>query len=117
MRYAALLLLLAAPCHAQEWTTTDTAYEAAYLVLHTADWSQTRYISKHCDQFEEGNGILGDCPSVGRVDCYFLATGLLHIGVAHILPPDWRRGFQLVTISVEAGAVAHNYKLGIRMAF
>lgn len=112
-----IAFMFAVPCQAQEWTPTDTAYEAAYLVLHTADWAQTRYIAAHPEQFNEDNKILGNNPSDSEVNRYFILTGLLHAGIAYALPERWRRGFQIVTIGIEAGVVSNNYQIGVQLKF
>lgn len=119
MKYllSAMAFILPIHCQAQEWTDTDTAYEAVYLVLHTADWAQTRYIAAHSEQFNEDNQFLGNDPSDSEVNRYFILTGLLHTGIAYALPEKWRRGFQIVTISIEASVVSHNYRIGVNMNF
>lgn len=99
--------------NASDWSQVDTQRQAAYLVLHAADWRQTRTIAKD-DRFVEVNPILGPEPSTGEVDRYFLATALLHTAIAYNLSPEWRKGFQYVTIGVQATAVGHNYRLGVK---
>ena len=113
----AFLGLFSVTATAGDWNTQDTRFEAAYLVLHAVDWSQTRYIAAHPERFIEDNPILGEHPSDAEVNRYFLLTGLIHAGIAYALPSDWRRGFQLVTIGIEAGTVARNYRIGIRSEF
>lgn len=100
-----------------EWTTSDTKRQAVYLTLHTIDWAQTRYIAKNPDKWRELNPLIGEHPSVGRVDGYFATGALLHTGIAYVLPEKWRKGFQYVTIGIEAGITARNYHLGIKTSF
>jgi len=113
----ALLLIACMPAQAGDWTREDTAWEAAYLVLHVADWGQTRYIAKNPDLYIERNPILGENPSLNRVRNYFLATALLHASVAYALPPKWRRRWQGATIAMQAYVVGKNYGAGIRIDF
>lgn len=98
---------------ADEWRTQDTVKEVIYQSFHAYDHWQTRKISNNCDKYEELNPILGHCPSSRKVDQYFLATGLLHMGVSYILPHGWREGWQYVTIGVEAGVVYANIQIGL----
>jgi hypothetical protein len=114
---AVLLLIACAPAQAGDWTREDTAWEAAYLVLHVVDWGQTRYITKNPDRYRESNSILGETPSLNRVRNYFIATALLHASVSYALPPQWRRRWQGATIAVQAYFVGHNYGADVRIDF
>lgn len=107
----------AAPVYASDWTKADTARQMAYLTLHVADWGQTRYIAKNPNRYLEKNLFLGGHPSLSRVDSYFAFTALAHTAISYALPPDWRRGWQYITIGVEAGAVGYNYSIGLKMDF
>ena len=110
------LLLISAPCFADDWSSADTKREVGYLTLHSIDWMQTRYISKN-PSYQEDNNLIGEHPSLSRVNNYFIATALLHIGVAYLLPSELREPFQYITIAIELGAVAHNYQIGIKLDF
>jgi len=112
-----VFLLFSSSCFADEWTAQDSNREYAYLALHTADWLQTRQISKHPERWEESNLILGKHPSTGKVDAYFAIAGLAHYEVAKLLPTEWRKAFQYLSIGVEAGYVAHNLSFGVRAKF
>lgn len=111
------VFLFVLPCQADEWTDTDTAYEAVYLIVHTIDWSQSRYGASHPEQFTEANQILGKYPTDSEVNRYFIATGLLHVGIAYALPSEWRRRFQIFTIVLETGVNSRNYQLGVKLKF
>ncbi len=117
----ALLLLVACPAHADEWTTADTAREVTYLALHVVDWGQTLEVSNHPEKYHEHNVILGKHPSRGEVNAYFIATGLLHpvvsYGLRKYTPDGWVQAWQYVTIGIEVGATANNFKLGIGFGF
>ena len=116
-----LLVLLASSNTAfaghDEWTADDTKRQAVYLSLHTIDWGQTRNIAKNPELYREVNPVIGEHPSTGRVDGYFVATALLHTGIAYVLPAEWRKGFQYVTIVIEAGVTNRNRNLGIKIDF
>ena len=110
---AITLLLLATPAHA-EWRAQDTQRQAAYLTLHAIDWRQTRTIADE-DYCDEVNPALGNCPDRSSVDQYFIATAMLHTMVSYALPPRYRASFQYLTIGVQAGAVSHNARVGVRI--
>lgn len=109
----AATLLLATPVHAGEWSLQDTQRQSAYLVLHTLDWSQTRWMVRN--DHEEVNPIMGRSPSVSEVDRYFVATAVLHTVISYHLSPPWRKRWQRITIAVEATTVAHNANVGVRI--
>lgn len=117
MKFILAVLLVSSSAFADEWTRTDTYREAAYLTLHTVDWAQTRNIARNPEQWREQNYFLGKHPSVSQVDQYFIATGALQFAVAYYLPAEYRKAFQYVSISVEGGAVAHNFRLGVSARF
>lgn len=100
-----------------EWTDDDTAREAAYLMLHTIDWGQTRYIATHPKDMSEVNPILGKHPSVSSVDEYFLTTAILHAGIAYSLPAEWRKRFQYISIGFEAVGTTWNFMGGVQISF
>lgn len=92
--------------------------ELGYLALHGMDWAQTRTIAKSPHQFHETNPFLGEHPSVGKVNNYFLSTGLMHALLANQLPPELAKIFQYGSMGFEAGFVGKNkFKLGIGMTF
>jgi len=111
-----LAAVLATGCvHTDPWTKQDKILEGTYLALHTVDWMQTR----HADwsKFYEKNPILGQAPSKTKTDLYFLATGVLHPVVTHLLPQEWRVWWQGITIGVEVAAVGSNFHIGMSLGF
>lgn len=109
-----IMLALHEPAEASdEWRTQDMVTEIIYQAFHVYDHWQTRKISSNCDEYEELNPLLGSCPSSRKVDQYFLATGLLHMGISYTLPHGWREGWQYVTIGFEAGVVYANVQIGL----
>jgi hypothetical protein len=72
---------------------------------------------KNPDRFIETNNYLGEHPSMGKVNTYFVTTALIHTGIAYVLPADWRKAFQYITIGVEAGVTANNARIGVKMHF
>lgn len=100
--------------------------EAAYLTLHVIDWAQTLEVARlardpescqrntEYEECWEHNPLLGSQPSSGEVNRYFVATGLLHIAVANLLPDGYAEPFQWVTIGIEVGAITNNASMGVR---
>ena len=116
--YVALFLTCFIPsCFAaDEWTKEDTAYQTTFLTLMAVDWQQTKEIARN-PKYREGNFILGENPDQNTVDAYFLTTAALHTVIAYYLPQKYRRIWQCVFIGMEAGYVAHNYNIGVRIQF
>ena len=110
--------LVSAELFVDKWTDADTAREAAYLVLHIADWGQTRNIAhREGEGYWEINPILGKHPSIKRIDSYMAFSMLAHIGIAYALPRGWREAFQYTTVGIEAGVVFNNNSIGLRVDF
>jgi hypothetical protein len=123
-----LFLLLAGQARADEWTTTDIAWQVTYLALLEIDREQTQCIRSHCDggNFKEGDAarFIGEYPSKSEINRYFLLAGLLHTGIANLLPSKsdkwWlpsRSTFQHLFIGAEIAVVARNYRIGVGFEF
>ncbi len=104
---------------ANAWSKKDTYWEVAYLTTHLTDWGQTLDIASQCGSgtYYETNPVMGRCPSAQTVNAYFAATALLHYGVAHALPPKYRRMFQAGTIGMQLSYIANNASIGLNMKF
>ena len=112
------ILFFALPSRASDlWSDADVKREAVYLAVDTVDWLQTRNIARDPNKWYETNSVLGEHPSVGKVNMYFATMMLVHIGIVDALPSEYRPVFQYTTIMVELNYVAHNYSLGISMKF
>ena len=105
------LALAVKECQA-EWSKEDTQRETIYLVLHGADWLQTREISRN-PYYTEMNPILGQNPTLQQVDSYFLISGIGHYLISRQLSPKWRERWQMFSIGFEASTVAWNLRIGI----
>ena len=112
-----ILLLLSSSTYASDWSDEDISREAVLLVIHTIDWGQTRYIAENPDQFHEINPLLDTNPSVWQVNNYFILSGLAHIAISNALPPEWRKGWQYVTIGIGVANVSRNHSIGLRISF
>ncbi len=114
-----LVLVFGLAPAAKAWTKQDTLWQMAYLSVHLTDWGQTLDIAAQCRSgaYYETNPVLGRCPSAQKVNAYFLTTALLHSGIAHALPPKYRRIFQAGTISMQIGYVTNNANIGLKWRF
>lgn len=111
-----LFLALTSPAHA-EWTKTDTAFQAGYLILHVIDWGMTRDIAKNPDKFHELNPLIGRHPSVEWVDTYMALSLVGHTVVSYVLPSKYRRWWQITTIGFKGGLVINSFSIGLKVNF
>jgi hypothetical protein len=132
-----IVLVLSPKCSAEdsltknkfEWQKPDTAYQIVYTTFHVVDWLQSRYISKHPEEFYEKNRILGKQPSIGKVNSYFAVTLAGHLAISYFLPyvldpilPEKyarasRRVWQIIWIGVELDVTGKNFAAGVKIDF
>lgn len=81
--------------------------------LLVADWGQTRYITSAYPRYYESNVLLGERPSMRKVDTHFTLalTGNAVVGCA--LPKRYRKYWWGAVSLLEAGYVANNYTIGV----
>ena len=115
--FLALCLWASTAQGGEAWDTTDKALGAAALTLWAVDWGQTRYIAKNPDRFYEYNQLLGEHPSVARVNNYFIGVGIAGYLLADYLSSDNRKLFLGTFAVIELGVTSHNRYLGIKVAF
>jgi len=89
------------------------------LLLHVVDWGQTLWIADPKNGRTETNLILGEHPSRGEVNQYFLLSGIAHVAIANWLPTKTelfgitmnpRRIWQATRIGIEIDVVNGNRK-------
>lgn len=116
---ALALALPAAGAARDPWDATDTALGAVALGALALDWGQTRYIATHPERFHEHAAarVIGEHPSLGRVNSYFLVRMLGTVAIAEALPSPWRTAFLGGTVAIELRAVRRNASLGIKVEF
>ncbi len=131
--------LLCLGAQAQEWSKADTAWETACIVTEVADWMQTRQIAKHPEHrikvvgwvdgwgiergvyyryegyTEQVNPILPKRPSLAEVDRCFVAQIAAQYFAATLLKGKWRRGLQVLTVSLEVDMVQRNARGGLKL--
>jgi hypothetical protein len=104
LRIAVLALLIG--CNPSQRKLLNYTTLTASTALIACDWVQTRAAAKtQWSDFEELNPILGQAPSVQRVDGYFTVATLANAALWYLLPeqvksvvPGFVSGFQLKTV-------------------
>ena len=110
MKKFALVLALLASCGG--WSKKDAALELGLMPAVAADWTQTEWITAHC---QEGNPLIGACGQNVSLGWYFPATLAVHALVSAALPQGWlRTTWQAFTLGVEVKAVQRNSADGVR---
>jgi len=104
-------------------SNVDLGMEAAYMVVSTMDWAQTRNMAQrhytwnvNGEQrfYHESNPVLGNHPSKTKIDLYFVSTDILHYAVAKVIPAGpWRSLWQGLTVTAEAYCVMTNFQKDI----
>jgi hypothetical protein len=103
---------------AVSWNSTHTALAGAFVVTLLVDAAQTRELARHgWSNFREANPLLGDRPSVGRVNSYTLMAGLGVLGAAAALPPRLRPWLLGAAIAVQALTVGGSVRNGLPIRF
>ena len=104
----------------KDWTREDTYRQGVLTALLIVDWGQTLYIAKHPETYREvgtAKSFIGEHPSVGKVNSYFVFGIAFSAAVSILLPPDWRKGWQYIYIGYEFSYVQNNRSIGIKMDF
>lgn len=94
-----------------DWSEADTARQIAYTALHLLDWNQSKKIQRNPDLYKETNILLGNHPSQGQSNNYMALTLLGHLALSGMLPPEWRKAFQIGTMGLEGYATLSNKKI------
>jgi hypothetical protein len=112
-----VVFLTSTTVHAEPWTTEERAWGVVAGTLLLADWSTTRYGSRHWHQgYHETNPLLGRHPHQDRVDLHFLiAIPAIYLFADYL--PAYRREFLMVVTAVELGYVANNLRIGWQIKF
>ena len=121
------------------WPTQSHAEDRKEAIAQTLllmDWAQTRDIvrhqatcgatdgasavdrARHCGEgYYETNPIIGEQPSMGRVNAYFATVMLGHYLIDRHLSPSNQDRFEWATIVLEAAVVLHNHQIGLSIKF
>jgi len=100
------------------WTPSHTALASAFVVTLLIDAAQTRELARQgWVGFRESNPLLGDRPSVGRVNSYTALAGLGVLGVAAAAPPRWRPWLLGAAVAVQALTIHGSVRQGLPIRF
>ena len=86
--------------------------ELAFQGLLVVDARQSAMIRRESHRYYEKNRLV---ERYGNK--YFVAAGVGHAAVSFYLPEKHRKVWQGLTLGVQAGVVARNYHLGLRVSF
>lgn len=96
------------------WNRSHTALAGAFVVTLLIDAGQTRELARHGWRgFREANPLLGDRPSVGRVNTYTAVAGLSVLGAAAAVPPRVRPWLLGAAIAIQAFTVGTSVGNGL----
>jgi hypothetical protein len=115
---AVILMLCATSAFAgEQWNTTDKTLGTILGTGILIDWGQTRYISQHPHAFEERNMVLGNHPSLGRVNAHFLGYAAATYAFANYLDGPDRRTFLILMTVYQIATISHNRSIGVKISF
>ncbi len=100
------------------WTPSHTALASAFVVTLLIDAAQTRELARQgWVGFRESNPLLGERPSVGRVNSYTALAGLGVLGAAAAAPPRWRPWLLGAAVAVQAFTIHGSVRQGLPIRF
>lgn len=107
MLCAIVLFIAPTSSKAEDWSKTDKALIASFIVLETIDVAQTKRCLK-LPNCTEGNPIFGKHPSDGQL----VAGKTIAVGAIYWLAdsyPEYRTGFLIGANLIQSLVVRHNY--------
>ena len=100
------------------WTPSHTALASAFVVTLLIDAAQTRELARQGWQgFRESNPLLGERPSVGRVNSYTALAGLSVLGAAAVAPRRLRPWLLGAAVAVQAFTIGSSVRQGLPIRF
>jgi len=100
------------------WTSSHTALASAFLVTLLIDAAQTRQLAREgWVAFRESNPLLGERPSVGRVNSYTALAGLSVLGAAAVAPPRLRPWLLGAAVAVQLFTIRGSVRQGLPIRF
>jgi hypothetical protein len=102
----------------KSWRTEDTKRELLYAIPAVIDYFQTRDIIANPETYREKNVILGDHPSMGRLNAFSAIALGGHYLISRHLNHHNRKLWQYSTGTVATLNIARNhFVVGLRMNF
>ena len=103
----AIVLQVINCAHMDAWTEQEKIAAGAMVAGRAADMLSTSYALDHgCI---ETNPFLGEHPDDQTLLLWGIGTSLLILGIAHLLPSDWRIGVLYGTATISGIAAGKNY--------
>jgi hypothetical protein len=99
------------------WDSGDTTRQWVLTGLICVDWLQTQEIVKDPDNRTELNPLLGEHPSMSKINVLIPLSIIACYLTARVLPEGWRPWFQWAVIIIESLAIYNNHARGIRVVF
>ena len=99
---------------ADPWTPQEQQAGVTLGALMLVDYLQTRQIAKYPEQYHEVNVILGQHPSLGKVNNYFAIASVFTYVLMDALPTEYRRWMLAAGITAEAAVIGSNFNLGLK---
>lgn len=93
----------------------DILGQVIFTTLLGVDYIQTVEFTQNTNM-KETNQILGENPSIEKLNAYNVFWVIFHSWVTYALPAEYRRDWQIVSIIIEYNSVKKNYNNGIRVA-
>ena len=118
-----MMFMVPIAAHADDWTTGDTALQAAFLTAlavdrgQSSEGAQRRSHTLHVEEVGWARNFIGPHPTSGQVNRYFAACAVIHTAVAYALPKPYRTMWQSFWIGVEVDAINSNVNAGISIRF
>jgi hypothetical protein len=100
------------------WTHSHTALASAFTITLLIDAAQTRALARQgWVGYRETNPLLGERPSVGRLNTYTVLAGLSVLGAAAAAPPRLRPWLLGAAIAVQAFTISSSVRQGLPIRF
>ena len=101
----------------RSWSESETTWGVVTANLIMLDYATTRDMSRRYNEgYREYNPILGQHPSTGQVDLYFVTAGLATWLIADNLD-EYRKPFLQAVSALELVCVGNNLRIGLRVRF
>lgn len=114
---AVLVVLLLSGCGASGLGIANGTALGISTAALACDWAQTRSFAEigwqsridalRVQPYHEANPIMGETPSPGAVDAYFLGALALNAAAWFLVPRRWRMAIPIAVTLVQAGAISN----------
>ena len=81
------------------------------------DHVQTLHAADEPAKYYETNKHIGEHPTRGRVNRWFIASHVVNTGIVLALPKKWGWGYAVGVTVIETGYVMRNRAIGVQVKF